>query len=167
MRKDNIVMTEQTHTMGRTLEKEVFIKASPKRVFQALTDPAELERWFVQKAQVDLRLGGAIRLEWAPDAVELGTILVLEPPHRLSYSWQALEPSPTTITFELTAENDGTRLRLTHTGIGEGEDWDSYYSSVSIGWSAHLNHLASWLETGISETPGPTGSMKNELDEKQ
>jgi len=118
------------------------------------------------KAEVDLRPGGAIRLEWAPDAVEIGKILVYEPPHRLSYSWEALEPSPTTITFELTAENDGTRLRLVHTGIDEGEDWDNYYTSVNGGWSVHLNNLTAWLETGISETPGPTGSIKNDLDER-
>lgn len=160
------MLMEKTPLSGRTLEKELFIKATPERVFQALTEKAELERWFVQKAEVDLRPGGAIRLEWAPDAVEIGTILVLDPPHRLSYTWEALEPGPTTITFELTAENDGTRLRLTHTGIGEGEDWDSYYTSINSGWSIHLKNLTAWLETGISETPGPTGSIKNALDEK-
>ncbi len=157
---------EKTPLIGRTLEKELFINATPERVFQALTEQAELERWFVKKAEVDLRPGGAIRLEWGPDAVEIGKILVLDPPHRLSYSWEALEPSPTTITFELTAENDGTRLHLIHTGIGEGEDWDTYYTSINGGWNVHLKNLTAWLETGIGETPGPTGTIKNDLDEK-
>ena len=147
---------EKTPLIGRSLEKELFIKASPERVFQALTTKEDLERWFLAKAEVDLHPGGAIRFEWAPDAVEIGKILVLEPPHRLSYSWEALEPSPTTITFELTAENDGTRLRLIHTGIGEGEDWDNYYTSISGGWSVHFKNLTAWLETGICELPGPT-----------
>src|SRR5215831_14896381 len=166
MRKDDPMIMEQTPLSGRTVEKEVFINATPQRVFQALTEKEDLERWFVQKAEVDLRPGGAIRFEWAPDAVEMGTILVCEPPHRLSYSWEVLEPTATTITFELTAENGGTRLHLIHTGIGVGEDWDSYYTSVNSGWSVHLNNLTAWLETGISETPGPTGSMKNDRDEK-
>jgi uncharacterized protein YndB with AHSA1/START domain len=166
MRKDSTLIMEKTHLSGRSLEKELFINATPERVFQALTEKADLERWFVQKAEVDLRPGGAIRLEWAPDAVEIGKILVLEPPHRVSYSWEALEPSATTITFELTAENDGTRLHLIHTGIGEGEDRDTYYTSVNSGWSVHLNNLAAWLETGIGKLPGPTGSIKNDLDEK-
>ena len=148
---------EKTHLRGRSLEKELFIKATPQRVFQALTEKADLERWFVKKAEVDLRPGGAIRLEWAPDAVEIGKILVCEPPSRLSYTWETFGPGPTTITFELTAENDGTRLRLTHTGIGEGEDWDRYYTSVKRGWSAHLGDLAAWLETGICNPPGPRG----------
>jgi uncharacterized protein YndB with AHSA1/START domain len=155
MRKDSTFMMEQTHLIGRTLEKEVFIKASPQRVFQALTTKEDLERWFLVKAEVDVRPGGAIRFEWGPDMVEVGKILVCEPPHRLSYSWEALEPSPTTITFELTAENDGTRLHLIHTGIGVGEDWDAYSTAVDSGWSAHLIDLTTWLETGTCPPPGP------------
>jgi uncharacterized protein YndB with AHSA1/START domain len=148
---------EKTPLIGRSLEKELFIKATPERVFQALTKKDDLERWFLVKAEVDLRPGGAIRFEWGPGVFNVGKILVLEPPHRLSYSWEALEPSPTTITFELTAENDGTRLHLIHTGIGEGEDWDTYYTSVNGGWNAHLTNLTAWLETGICEPPGPKG----------
>src|SRR6516164_2933939 len=149
---------EQPHVSGRTLEKELFIKASPQRVFQALTRSEELERWLLVKAEVDVRPGGAIRFAWEPGKFEVGKILVLEPPHRLSYSWETFGPGPTTVTFELVGENDGTRLRLTHTGIGEGEDWDRYYSSVKSGWSAHLADLAAWLETGICTPPGPRGA---------
>ena len=119
---------------GRSIEIERFINVIPERVFQALTEKEDMERWFVQKAEVDLRPGRAIRLEWAPD--------VLEPPHRLSYTWEALEPSPVTITFALTAENDGTRLHFIHTGIGEGENWDDYYTALNSGSKlASANHL--------------------------
>jgi uncharacterized protein YndB with AHSA1/START domain len=45
------------------LEKELFIKATPERVFQALTTKEDLERWFLTKAEVDLRPGGTIRGE--------------------------------------------------------------------------------------------------------
>src|SRR6266851_325667 len=63
-------------------------------------------------------LGEAIRFEWGPGIVETGKVLVFEPPHRLSFTWEALGPSATIVTFELAPENNGTRLRLTHTGIG-------------------------------------------------
>ena len=85
--------------MTTTIEKERFIHATPQRVFQALTEKAELERWFVRNAEIDLRSGGAAKFEWAPDMVETGKILVDEPPSRLSYTWEAFSPSPTTITF--------------------------------------------------------------------
>jgi uncharacterized protein YndB with AHSA1/START domain len=158
MRKDSTLIMEKTPLRGRSIEKELFIKATPQRVFQALTEKVDLERWFVKTAEVDLRPGGAIRFEWGPGMFNVGKILVLEPPHLLSYTWGALEPSPTTITFALTAENDGTRLHLIHTGIGEGEDWDTYYTSINSGWSGHLKNLTTWLETGICEPPGPSKS---------
>jgi uncharacterized protein YndB with AHSA1/START domain len=132
---------------GRSLEKELFIKASPERVFQALTRKEELERWFLVKAEMELRPGGAIRFEMGSGMVETGKVLVFDPPHRLSFTWEAVEPSATTITFELIPENDGTQLRLTHSGIGRGEDWDDYYSSVEEGWRPHLDNLKAWLET--------------------
>jgi uncharacterized protein YndB with AHSA1/START domain len=147
--------------MTKSIEKTPFIKATPERVYQALTEKKDLERWFVQKADVELRPGGAVRLEWAPDAVETGEILALEPAERLSYTWVALEPTPTTVTFELTGEKDGTRLHLIHAGIGEGETWDNYYATLNSGWDIHFQHLTAWLETGVSETPAPTGNIKN------
>ncbi|MHB8629543.1 MAG: SRPBCC family protein [Aggregatilineales bacterium] len=149
---------EQMPVMGRTLEKELFIKASPQRVFQALTTKEELERWFLVKAEVDLRPCGAIRFEWGAGHFEVGKVLVCESPYRFSFTWEANAAGSTTITFELTAENGGTRLRLTHTGIGEGEDWDRYYTSVKTGWNAHLADLVAWLETGTCNPPGPRGA---------
>lgn len=150
---------EKIDQVSRTIEKQVFINTTSERVFQALTVKEDLERWFLSKAEVDLRPGGAIRFEWAPGMFESGTIVAVEPPQRLSYTWEALEPSPTTVTFELTTENDATRLRLIHTGIGDGEDWDNYYTSVNSGWSVHLTNLTAWLETGICEPPGPTNNQ--------
>lgn len=139
---------EKRHSVGRSIEKELFIKATPERVFQALTEKEELERWFLRKAEIDLRPGGAIRFEWRPGVFNVGQILVFEPPHRLSYTWEVQTPSVTTVTFELTAENDGTLLRIINTGYGEGEDWDSYYDQRNNGWSVHLTNLIAWLKTG-------------------
>ena len=150
-------MLEQTPLIGRTFEKELFIKASPQRVFQALTQKEDLESWFVTRAEVEPRAGGALRFAWDQEAksVEVGKILAYEPPSRISYTWEMQGSSPTTITFELSAENDGTRLHLTHTGIGEGDDWDRYYAGIGRGWPAHLKDLTSWLETGVCGVPGP------------
>jgi uncharacterized protein YndB with AHSA1/START domain len=150
---------EKIDLSGRTIEKERFIKATPERVFMALTEKEELERWFMKTAQVDLHPGGAIRFEWGPDVFNFGKILVLEPSHRLSYTWEAISPSATTVIFELTAENDGTLLHLIQIGIGEGEDWDHYYNLSNNGWNVHLKNLTVWLETGISEPHRPTGDL--------
>ncbi|HEY1351972.1 MAG TPA: SRPBCC domain-containing protein [Ktedonobacteraceae bacterium] len=139
---------EEMPLIGRLIEKELFIKASPERVFRALTEKEELERWFLQKAEIDLRPGGAIRFEWRPGVMNVGKILILDPPRRLSYSWDVQTPGATTVTFDLTSENDGTRLHVVNTGFGEGGDWDHYYDLRTDGWGVHLGNLAAWLETG-------------------
>ena len=141
---------EKTNPASRSIEKKLLIKATPERVFQALTEKECLERWFVSRAEVDLRPGGAISFEWDRGAgiFNSGKILVVEPPSRVSFTWEALEPSPTTITFALTAENDSTHLHLIHSGMGEGKEWDHYYDSRNGGWDVHLNNLVTWLEIG-------------------
>jgi uncharacterized protein YndB with AHSA1/START domain len=123
-----------------------------------LTAKEDLERWFLAKADMELQLGAALRFEWGPGMVNGGKILELESPRRLSYSWEAMEPTPAAITFDLKADQNGTRLELVHSGIREGEAWDQYYTAVNSGWDLHLDNLAAWLETGICEAPGPSSN---------
>lgn len=141
--------TAQTPQSGRSLEKELFIKATPERVFQALTTKEDLECWFVTKAEIDASPGGTLRFEWGPVLSNFGKILTLEAPHRLSYTWEAANPGFATLTFELTPKDNGTRLLLTHAGTGEGEDWTPYFNK---GWDIHLQYLIAWLETGKERT---------------
>ena len=141
----------------KTITKEQFIKATPERVFQALTEKQELERWFVQEADIELKPGGTIRTELAPGMVEHGKVKEVKPSQLFSFTWEgAFSPTPTALTFELTKENDGTLLTLTHSGIGEGEKWE-VYTTISKAWDAHLKDLTAWIETGTCRPPGPRG----------
>jgi len=138
-------MTQQTS--GRTIEKELFIRATPERVFRALTDKAELEAWFVKEATVDLRVGGALRLFWDPTSVE-GTFLEVDPPHRVVFTWDERPQVAgiTTSAFTLTAEGSGTRLHLVHSGFGSGAAWDHLFDGVNSGWDEELQKLRTYLE---------------------
>ena len=44
--------------------KKVWIKASPKVIFSALTEPKELVHWFCDRATCDLREGGELAAHW-------------------------------------------------------------------------------------------------------
>lgn len=136
-------------TSGRMVEKELFLRASPERVFRALTDKAELERWFVSRAEVDARPGGAFSFTWQPHEMVNGRFVAVEPPHRLVTVWDE-GPSLgfTEVTFELTPQGGGTLLRLVHTGFGEGDDWDRLYTDIQSGWNSKLEHLRDWLDEG-------------------
>src|SRR5215471_5842862 len=140
----------------KTITREQFIKAAPERVFQALTEKPELERWFVPKAEIELKPGGTFRIEMAPGIGEHGKVKEVKPSQLFSFTWEALSPTPTTLAFELTKEKDGTLVAFTHSGIGEGEGWE-VYTTISKAWDAHLKDLTSWIETGTCPPPGPRG----------
>lgn len=141
----------------KTITKEQFIKATPERVFKALTEKQELERWFVYKSEIELKPGGSYRMEWAPGMGEHGKVKEVKPSQSFSFTWEGeFSPTPTTITFELTKEKDGTLVTLTHSGIGEGAGWDAY-TNMSKGWDGHLKDVTSWIETGTCPPPGPRG----------
>ncbi|HSW89012.1 MAG TPA: SRPBCC domain-containing protein [Candidatus Saccharimonadales bacterium] len=141
----------------RTITKEIFIKATPQRVFKALTQKEELEKWFVQIAEVDLQPGGIIRTNWTPEMGEHGEVKEVKPGEVFSFTWKGdFSPSETTLTFALKPENDGTLLTFTHSGIGEGKGWEAY-ATIDTAWEAHLKDLTSWVETGTCPPPGPRG----------
>jgi len=134
-------------TSGRTIEKEIFIRATPERVFRALTEKAELEAWFVKEATIDLRVGGALRLFWDPESVE-GTFLEIDPPRRVVFTWDERPAIAgiTTSAFTLTAEGEGTRLHLVHSGFGSGAAWDRLFNNINGGWDSELQKLRTYLE---------------------
>jgi uncharacterized protein YndB with AHSA1/START domain len=138
---------------GRTIEKEIFIRATPERVFRALTEKAELEAWFVKEATIDLRVGGALRLFWDPESVE-GTFLEIDPPRRVVFTWDERPAIAgiTTSAFTLTAEGDGTRLHLVHSGFGTGEAWDRLFENITGGWNEELENLRRYLVEGVAKS---------------
>lgn len=40
----------------KTIKKEQFVKMTSERAFKALAENQELERWFVQEAEIELKL---------------------------------------------------------------------------------------------------------------
>jgi uncharacterized protein YndB with AHSA1/START domain len=68
-------MTEPKHKLAaRKIEKEIELNAPAERVWQMLTDPQELARWFPLEAQVAPGEGGKISLSWGPGCEGISTI---------------------------------------------------------------------------------------------
>jgi uncharacterized protein YndB with AHSA1/START domain len=132
---------------GRTIEKELVIRAAPDRVFRALTDAGELERWFVTAARSEPTPGGSLWFSWEGEGDVEGRYLVVEPPTRIVYEWYD-KIGTTRVSLDLTPEGGGTRLRLVEVGFGDGEDWDAFYDGLNSGWGRLLEALRTWVETG-------------------
>lgn len=80
--------------------------AGPADVWDALTAPDRLARWFLPVTG-DLRPGGRFRTEGNAD----GEILACDAPHRLVVTWGAPE---SIVSVRLTADGPDTRLELEH-----------------------------------------------------
>ncbi len=155
----------------------IYIRATPERVWQALTDPADTrEYWRHQRAGPK-----TFRSEWTKGSTwdllheDVGlvvsdpeqVILESDPPNRLAYTWHTVTPewavevgmdAATAQTWraeprsrvDVDIEDVGhgvTRLTLVHDGFGQASE---ILPAVSEGWPAVLSSLKSLLETGTS-----------------
>ena len=58
------------------------------RVWRAVSDPAELPRWFPSRVEYEPRVGSTMRFSGDPHAEDVvGTLLAWDPPHRLAFTW--------------------------------------------------------------------------------
>ena len=108
--------------MSWTHEHRGELPGSPERVFRALTDPAELKRWFAEGAEVEPREGGPYRF-WGRHTFgtpERGAakqrITKLEKNRRLAFAWELEgEDSEVSIQLEPGKAEQETTLTLRHT----------------------------------------------------
>jgi uncharacterized protein YndB with AHSA1/START domain len=105
-----------------TLTFERRLRHPIQAVWEAITDPDHLARWYLTKAQIDARVGGSIDFVHSPALVHAtGKILTWEPPRVFEHEWNVgpkkeipTQGERSTIRWELTSEGDITILRFTH-----------------------------------------------------
>jgi len=108
---------------------------SIERVWRAVTEPAELARWFVSEVPWTPALGEVIDAAGAT-----GRITALEPPRLLSWTWGIEQYS-----FALTADGAGCVLVFTHVFNPElGPSWQH-----AAGWEIYFNRLDAHLAGGF------------------
>jgi uncharacterized protein YndB with AHSA1/START domain len=78
-----------------------------ERVWRAISDPAELARWFIPTTKWDLREGGDYRFH---DDGYAGKVLALDPPRRLRLGVAGGDEGYTE--YQLSEVDGGTRLRF-------------------------------------------------------
>lgn len=143
---------------------EIEIAAPGDRVFQALTDPQQLLRWWTSETcparvwQFEPRRGGKWRFETADSQGKLvinnvsafqadGEIIEYDPPRLLAYTWianwHADRATRTTVRWELTPSGQGTRVKVTHSHLTSEPAARKDYSG---GWPGVLAQLKTHAE---------------------
>jgi len=138
---------------------EIFIKATPERVWEAITDPAMRAKYsFGVETHSEWTPGSEYRAS-VPGVVDIasGENLEVDPPRRLVQTFNALwsddvkAEGTSQVTWEIEpVGDDSCRLTVTHDQLREGANPEIYG-----GWSMILSGLKTLLETGERlTTPG-------------
>ena len=122
---------------ARQFDAEIVIAAPKASVWKALTDAAELCRWFAPEARIDAQVGGEIVWNWGdlyhwPQRIE-----ILEPGVRLRTRYDSSVADaagkdlkqPLFVDFILADEGGSTTLRLCHSGFGADASFFLYLGS--------------------------------------
>jgi uncharacterized protein YndB with AHSA1/START domain len=140
-----------------TIERQMTFSVSQARVWAALTEPAQLTRWFGTRAEFNsLTPGAPIVFGW-DDYTTRGVIVEVDPPRRFAYRWQShaadpqipLDELPTTlVTFTLETMPAGTQLTVIESGFAALPTHlqQPEYAENSSGWTAELADLRAYLE---------------------
>ena len=132
------------------IERTLEITHPPERVWQALTTAEGLGTWFGQSAEVDLRVGGKVKLTWNSGDVATLTIERLEPPRVFGYTWSLYgvpegDPRRTYVEFTLEPTGGGTTLTMVESGFAQASD-DKAHQANTEGWTHELGELVAYLD---------------------
>jgi uncharacterized protein YndB with AHSA1/START domain len=142
-------------TANTTQVYQLYIRATPEQVWDAITNPETIAKYF-HGARIDpvaLEVGASLR-SWSPDRTQMwgdNTILECDPPRRFAHTWRSLyddemaAEDESRVTWEIEPAEGGTsRLTLVHDRL---EGAPKTAASVT-GWTFILSNLKTLLETG-------------------
>jgi uncharacterized protein YndB with AHSA1/START domain/DNA-binding transcriptional ArsR family regulator len=158
---------EDTSVESTSFAYTTYIKTTPERLWQALTDPAFTRRyWGGLEFATDWQPGSPFTMHHGGVSLEDPQQRVLEadPPRRLSYTWHKMTPEfaaswgldadfarrlenepRSKVTFELEPAGEVVKLTVIHDDLEPGS---LTLQSISGGWPVVFSALKTLLETG-------------------
>lgn len=131
---------------ARAVEGSRFYSTAVDDLWDALTNPERIPRWFLP-IHGDLKLGGRYQLEGHAE----GSITRCEPPEALDVTWE-YGGNVSWVALRLAVEEDGSRLTLVHTMLKDeaGEaHWATYGpGATGVGWDLTFLGLGLHVASG-------------------
>jgi len=141
-----------------------YVRTTPERLWQALTDPAFTRRYWGVQLLSEWRKGSPVT--WEENGVVIAdpeqVVLESDPPRRLAYTWHTFTPQwaagagiddetlarlagepRSKVTFDVEPDGDQVRLTVAHSDFLPGS---TVLEMVSTGWPRLLSDLKSLLE---------------------
>ena len=143
-------------TVQNEIRRTITLPASRDKVWDALTNPAKIAKWFGDRVEFDnLVVGEMMLFGWEEDLVR-GVIANVSPKSHFAYKWEAgrnnldtpfEEMTTTLVAFNLEEVPEGTRLTMVETGFSalpsELKLWQ--FKENNSGWDAELQDLQNYF----------------------
>jgi uncharacterized protein YndB with AHSA1/START domain len=131
----------------RSLVVERVMPHPPEKIWRALTEGPLIEQWLM-KNDFQPVVGHRFNFRATPmphwNGVVDCQVLIVEPPERLSYSWNASGDEAagglrTVVTWTLTPVTGGTQVRMEQSGFRPDEE--ANYQGANYGWQRYVGGL--------------------------
>lgn len=166
-------MSNEAPLGRRVLSATLLLDAPVEEVFALWTTEAGVRSFFAPACRIEPFVDGAYEILFDPSAApgrrgsEGMRILVLEPPRRLAFTWNAppeeayVRSQRTVVWVDLAPAGEArTHLTFTHAGWGDGPEWDRAYAYFDRAWAAivlpYLVHRIARGPIDWSEVPTVT-----------
>lgn len=165
--------TPKEHS-DRSIKLEIVLNAPVERVWKAWTTRDGIRSFFAPDCDIDLRVLGKYDILFKPDApaglrgAENNLILAIQEGKLLSFTWDAppifpsIRKQRTSVAIRFTQlETNKTKLSLTHSGWGDGDEWDKVYNYFVIAWGeVVLPFLKHSLDSGPIDWKSPPQKLE-------
>ncbi len=157
---------EETPMENPTFVYTTYIRTTPERLWQALTDPSFTRRWWQTTFETDWEVGSS--MTWDNNGILIAdpeqVVLESDPFQRLAYSWHTFTPElnerlrlgdekfaelsgegRSRVAFDIVPTGEMVKLTVVHDDFEPGS---IALSMVTNGWPVLLSSLKTLLETG-------------------
>ena len=133
-------MTTETQS-SEAIVLERTLNAPVAKVWQALTDVDQMRQWYFDLKEFKPEVGFEFEFVVEHEGNKyhhLCRVTEVIPQEKIAYTWRYKdEPGDSLVTFQLFAEGEKTRLKLTHTGIETFPKTPAYArKNFEAGWTA-------------------------------
>ncbi|RNL65721.1 polyketide cyclase [Nocardioides marmoriginsengisoli] len=141
-----------------SIERELYVEASPEITFEVVSRPEHLKEWWPDEADFSGEPGESGTIGFRQDGETFQvplTVIVSDPPRTFTFRWtqdagtEAITGNSLLVTFELVPQGSGTLVKLTETGFRE-MGWEAAkvaaeYADHVSGWDFFLPRLDTYV----------------------
>lgn len=134
--------------MGFTIYHDLVVKTNKPNVFNAVSNPVELEKWWPLKCSGRPEVAATYNFNFTDEYDWYAEVASCKPDEHIHYKMTKSDAdwNPTTFGFDLSTHKHGTQLKFWH------KDWpkcNDHFKHSSFCWALLLKGLKDYLECGI------------------